>query len=202
MKILHIAAIENKLCSGTSVVIPYHVVSQQKISDVGFINFRNGEFKDIKKQYLCKSIFDFYNNLKLFGKPDLVVFHEVYFWQYIIVSAYLRRLKIPYIIIPHGSLTINAQKYNYMKKQIGNFLLFNKFINKANAIQCLSKNELENTLFGNYKFIGTNGINMPQKNKLFFDEDKIRFIFIGRLDIYYKGLDLLILAFSKDRVNS
>ena len=197
MKILHIAAIENKPCCGTSVVIPYHVVAQQKISDVGFINFRNGEFKDIKKQYLCRSVFDFYKNLKLFGKPDLVVFHEVYIWQYIIVSAYLRRFKIPYIIIPHGSLTCNAQKYKCIKKKIGNSFLFYKFINGAIALQFLSRIELKSSNFGKVKFIGTNGITLPQLTKLNFNKNSLVFCYIGRLNIYYKGIDLLILAISK-----
>lgn len=196
MKILHIASIVNNPCCGTSVVIPQHIVSQQMLENVAFINFRNGEFKGIDNQFLCKSLFDFYKYFKQFGKPDLVVFHEVYIWQYPIIAYWLRKQKIPYIIIPHCCLTDGAINRKKLKKRIGNLLLFNSFINGAAAIQCLSKNESETTHFGKRKFIGTNGIDFPNVYKKEFNSKKINIVFIGRFDIYHKGLDLLVKAFS------
>lgn len=77
---------------------------------------------------------------------------------------------------------------------MGNLLLFNKFVNGAVAIQCLSENELKLTRFRKNKFIGTSGINMPEKRKNSFNKDKIDFVYIGRLESYIKGLDLMIKA--------
>lgn len=73
-------------------------------------------------------------------------------------------------------------------------MLFNKFINGASAIQCLSQRELETTNFGKNKFIGTNGVDMPKIRKNDFNENKINFTYIGRLDPFHKGIDLMIKA--------
>mgnify|MGYP003308559639 CR=1 FL=1 len=56
----------------------------------------------------------------------------------------------------------------WLKKKIANITLFNHFINGAKAIQCLSQRELDSTKFGRQKFIGTNGINIPEKKKSSF----------------------------------
>lgn len=48
-----------------------------------------------------------------------------------------------------------AQKNKRLKKILGNFLLFNRFINGAKAIQCLSEREKNNIAFKGYKFINT-----------------------------------------------
>ena len=64
------------------------------------------------------------------------------------------------------------------------------------AIQCLSKKELDTTHFGKRKFIGTNGMRLPAVSKESFSEKGTRFIYIGRLDVSPKGLDIMIEAFS------
>jgi glycosyltransferase involved in cell wall biosynthesis len=165
-----------------------------KFAEVILANIDNNEdyiISNVKQIHINPRI-NFFKLPNPFNYPDLIVFHEVYYWQYIFISAQLRKLKIPYIIIPHGSLTDNAQKYKLLKKKIGNNFFFNKFINGAKAIQYLSKNELENSNFGKMKFVGSNGVEIPHNYKINFNVDKIIITFIGRLNIYYKGLDLLL----------
>ncbi len=130
----------------------------------------------------------------LFGIPDLVVFHEPYVKEYLLISLILRKKHIPYIIVPHCELTEEAQNNKkWLKKKIANFLLFNHFINHALAIQCLSDKEVNSTNFGNIKFVSTNGVKLPLKAKTYFNNlEPIKIVFIGRLDKYHKGLDLLI----------
>ena len=128
------------------------------------------------------------------------MFHQVYHFKYINFYKDLIKRNVPYIVIPHGCLADEAQKIKWLKKKIGNYLFFNSFINNAKAIQCLSKKELETTNFGKYKFIGTNGIKLPIKYKSNFNDNKIKFIYIGRLEIYHKGLDLMIKAFAINAV--
>ena len=200
MTILHIASIHNDPFSGVCVSVPQHIAAQKKHANVGFINVNNESIDciDCQMPYLGGK---FLKSLPApFNKPDLVIFHEIYIPQYLSISAKLRSNNIPYVIVPHGSLTVDAQRKKWLKKKVANFFLFNRFVKNAVAIQCLSDGEIYRSKVRISKFIGTNGIQLPSRSKEQFSSNGVHFVFIGRLDPYIKGLDLLFQAIAEIKV--
>ena len=194
MVVLHIAKMQNNPASGVSAVVPNHVKAQSQYATVGLLAFAEYCPDNVDNCFVYSQDFSLENLDAPFNKPDIVIFHQVYVTEYIKIAKQLRKKKIPYIIVPHGSLTVEAQKIKRLKKIAGN-VLFRPFIKHASAIQCLSEKELNNTKFKATKFIGTNGCLTPVKQKSSFNKDKVKFVYVGRLDYHIKGLDIMLDAF-------
>lgn len=127
--------------------------------------------------------------------PDLVVFHSLYYIDYIRFSKVLRTKGIPYSITFHGGASKDNFKKHKLKKTLANFLLFNKFIKHAVGVIYLNEGEKSKSIFTKINtndYIIPNGISIQSiRTRLFTSNKIINIIFLSRIDIYGKGLDIL-----------
>lgn len=135
------------------------------------------------------------------GKVGNAVFHlhggfnPVFFS----VSRQLHKLGIPYVFTPHGAYNEIARRRSRISKKIYTALFEQSLLKNAQYVHCLGKSEVEGlhsvnksaaALLVPYGFeMVTNGQTIPSENKFIIG-------FCGRLDIYTKGLDLMVKAFA------
>lgn len=202
MNILHVSSITNNEASGMSVVVPLHVIYQGVYAQTALLNCSKVmvtlEDESIPTFNISDSNVDrnFARLPSPFNIPDLVVIHGVYIPYYIKIMKWLIVNNIPYILVPHGSLSESAQKIKPFKKIIGNLFFFNQLMKNAAAIQFLSENERNSSRsYKKKSFIGCNGMNTGSRVKEYKNYNEIfNIIYVGRLDAYHKGLDLLVEA--------
>lgn len=197
MKILHVAKISDNKLNGVNAVVPEYIRYQSKFADIKFINLKKIDIDGLSEwQVEFDNLENILEILKLQDFiPDIVVIHEVNNVENIKLYKILKKVNIPYVIVPHGELVWLALKKKWLKKKLAYLLFFNKFIRKAEAIQCLSAIEASNIKIKTPdKFIATNGIVLPNITKSTFNTEKVDIVYIGRLEWKVKGIDLLIKA--------
>lgn len=196
MRILHIAYVDHRSDSGISVAVPRHIKHQAKYADVSLLNiadFTPGNSEGIYPVYSIKKGDTLAELLHANNAPDLVVFHEIYRPYFIGAYKEIVEAGIPYVIIPHGSLTRGAQQESKWKKRVGNFVLFNKFIYSSSAIQYMSETEAKQSItIKKPYFVQGSGIDIVGRKKQIFSKSGLKIIYIGRLDVHVKGLDILL----------
>jgi glycosyltransferase involved in cell wall biosynthesis len=135
------------------------------------------------------------------AKKQNTVFHLHGGWIPVFssLSNLLSQHEIPFVFTPHGAYNSIAMQRNFWIKKIYFFLFEKKILKKTTKIHCIGKSEVTglSTLFP-----VTKSILLPygyENNKEILHQkslnEAIVFGFIGRLDIYTKGLDTLIDAF-------
>lgn len=202
MSILHIGFIDGRGHSGVDIVVPKYLQYQSEYANVALLNL-SSHSQDIEtcsyKVFYLKNARSSMSDLPSpYDHPDLVVFHEVYRSEFVRIAKRLMQHGIPYIITPHVSLTDTAQNHKKIKKIIGNVVMFNEFVNNAKAIHFLSESEKSQSIRFNHlpSFVRNNGIEIVGRSKYVFNKNKLRLIYVGRLDTYIKGIDRIIKAAS------
>ena len=111
-----------------------------------------------------------------FGVPKIVNFHDVYDFFSINLAREMKKIGWKYFVTPRGGLREYAQKRDRAKKIIANKLFFNSYLENAEFIHALTKEEASDFSLFNKKLkksiIVPNGIprkvynNIDDLNKL------------------------------------
>ena len=195
MVIVHYAGITNNNASGVSVVVPEIVNNMGKFEKVALYNYSNENvYIDKPALQISSSEYsdDYHTFPAPFSKPDIVVFHSPFgIPKMKRVVDQLISEKIPYIIVPHGCFSRPAMKKKRLKKWLAIKFHFNRALENANAIQYLCENEKKDSIFNLPYIIVSNGINSTPKIEREYNKIN-KITFIGRKDLYHKGIDMLI----------
>lgn len=205
MNILFLTKLSGYLWAGPNNSVPAQILAQSKYDKVFWFNYNHVKRTEWTKDGLnCINLDDLPSG-KLkdlpfpFNNPDLVVFEEFYNFPFCRIISEIKKNKIPYIIVPRSQLTRKAQISKYVKKKIGNILFFNQFAKKARAIHYLTLEEKKDSgdKWNDSYCVIPNGIDEPINKKDLFSTNELRASYIGRIEMYQKGLDLLIEAISE-----
>lgn len=203
-----ITLLGGKKFAGLTYSVPAQVKAQSKIDDVYWINFGPGNHQ----HWIATEVFHKgkdYNHFSIkslpkpYDHPDLVVFESFYHMGDCLVAKELKKIGIPYIIVPRSALTDGAQHKKRIKKIIGNALFFKRYAKNALAIHYLTNKEYEDSgdSWNAHHFIIPNGIEQHNRNTYESVTPK-KWSFIARYEIYQKGIDLLLraIACNKERL--
>ncbi len=202
MVVLHYAGIGKNNASGVSVIVPRIVDSHARFAKVGLFNY-DGECFDTVEGVVRLSDFiksdDYREFPEPFNKPDVVLLHSpIPLPQFMAIAKKLKKDKIPYVIVPHGCFSVHAMKKGNIKKRVARILYLDKMIADAAKIQYLSLGEQRTSIYKNKEsFIVPNGIDVKDFLESDEERDALEFVFIGRKDVYHKGIDILLEAWSK-----
>lgn len=196
MKIVHIVSQNYSITNGIKTVLTNLIPEQETLGhEVTVFNVRKNTSRLFNHEFHISSYRDFC--VRINGDlPDVALFHGGYVLAFYEFARYLRKKGIPYLIVPHGGTSRYNLSKNRFLKIIVNTVLTKPFIKKSNGVIFLNIQERENSLFkdiiNDYAII-PNGVHLP--NKLYsrnFHSNKVRFMFLSRIDIKFKGLDILL----------
>ena len=201
MRILYISRLSGQDWQGPTHSVPMQIKHQSFIDEVLWVNLCHSERADWKElPYYLESK----NGTKiglsdlsqLFGTPDMVVFEGVYEYPFAKIIFDVWKQRISYVIVPRSALTMDAQKKKAFKKKVGNFFFFKKFIQRATAVHYLTVAEQKDSeKWHTPYFIIPNGTHPVATIKQFSEgREGLIWSYIGRIEKYQKGLDLLLLA--------
>ncbi len=201
MRVVIVSHLFDDIASGPSRSVPSYADSLSKLDEVVWINTIEDTMPHWGKVACFHKASEIggLNYSKIthqFGVPDIVVFQGFNFPEHALFAIQLRRKHIPYIIVPRGSLAYDAiHNHARWKKWVAHKLLFDRYVKSASAIQFLTKEEYDESgkKWNSNCFVLGNGFSNDLV-KEDFSRDRIKGVFIGRLDMYHKGLDNLVAA--------
>lgn len=205
MNVLFLSNLTGNLWAGPNHSVPAQVLAQSKVDNVMWLNLNHNRRAEWSIGGVdCKTLDD-YPTGRLrdlpapFNHPDVVMVEEAYCYPFSKIIRDIQKENIPYVIVPRSTLTNQAQRHKSLKKVIGNLVYFRRMFANAVAIQYLTEQEKMDSADGDWNrscFVIPNGIYMPEEMK-FTESDETsekKIVYIGRMEIYQKGLDFLLEA--------
>lgn len=127
MRIIHISSFDYLKRSGIGEVVISLSKNQRLLGHEVFILQIHKSFCKMQQAniYFISNYRDYIRYICKI-KPDIVIFHSVYKWEYILFSHFLKLQHIPYLIEPHGGSTYENLNKSYYKKKVANLLFFKK----------------------------------------------------------------------------
>lgn len=214
LNILYVSVRAPHLRQGPTYSVPAQIAAQAKLDNVLWLNLVNSNAPDMQELFkqVCWKELPYYKDLSQgkisslaqlpapFNKPDLIVLEQFYpFGKHIGFLYRIIKSHIPFTIVPRGELTQEAQTQKKWKKKIANFLFFSSLARQAAAIQYLTAREQSacGTRWNKKGFVIPNGASLPsQITRTYQPNAPLKLLYIGRLNIFHKGLDLLVQACS------
>ena len=142
-------------------------------------------------------------------RPDLVVLNGIFDPRMYAASRQLRKHGVPYIVAPHDPYHPAIFGTNAHLKWPYWYLMERHVLGKAEAVQVLDRRHerwLRRLGIKAPVIEVTNGVvpeDVGKESELQWNGESLaRFLFLGRLDAYNKGLDLLIDAFAQIAPNA
>lgn len=194
-RILHISGSAMEQFNGIGRLLP-ELIKMQNLYGASFeyqlyctrSNFKSDFFEVLDRSEITTA------NL---ARYDLVIFHGVYFFEYIRIAKILFKLGVKYLIKPHSSLMVAAQKKSRLKKNIANRLFFNGFVERSSGVIFINVDEMHNSIpVDNARLIESNGID-NSVNHGFLRASPVKpyqFVCLSRIDFSHKGFDILLEA--------
>ena len=213
MNILYVAHFTTNIAAGPNWSVPARVMAQSRYDNVLLLNTTNVMMEHWKAVPAFHNVEEFgelhlQNLPEHFSRPDIVMFEGFNFLEHAKFAKELKKSGVPYIITPRGSLTYEAQhNHAWLKKMLARWAVFSAYVKNAKAIQYLTEGERDSSvrMFKTPHFVLPNGFDEPKNKKRTFSEKGIKAVFIGRLDMHHKGIDLLfnaIVAIKKELLNA
>lgn len=135
---------------------------------------------------------------------DLVIVNGMFYRPLTQMSALLNKHAIPYIVAPHDPFHPYLFEKKRLRKRAYWYLFEKRMLKRARAIQVLDERHtkwLRRRGINRPTIVTPNGFNADNVPKLetlsWSQTDEVKLIFLGRIDIHNKGLDLLLEALTK-----
>jgi glycosyltransferase involved in cell wall biosynthesis len=174
-------------------------ITRNPVVNYGERNFKTRLFRKNRNPFFTDEVL----LEQLLTKKGKAVFHIHGGWipEFAGIAKHLSENAIPFVFTPHGAYNTIAMQRNKLVKQIYFSLFEKKMLQRASKIHCLGESEI---LGIKKMFEGVDTCLLPygfepQATNIAENGPQDDFIvgFVGRIDIYTKGLDLLLQAFEK-----
>ncbi|HBD1202828.1 TPA: glycosyltransferase family 4 protein [Escherichia coli] len=195
MKLLHLYHKTYNAGDGITNVVSNLSKYQNKIPHIESFHlaFSSDDKLKQKAEFKTISFFKLLFQIKSYS-PDFIYVHGIFKIKSPILITSLKLMGFKIILVPHCSLMKRTILHKKIKKSIYLSIFKKISFQHVNFIQYLNKEEKNDSIFISNKiktYILPNGVsvNTSIKQKNF---KKIKPFYLGRCDIYHKGLDLLI----------